>query len=144
MHGFEKMVRDRALQSLNYGIAQCGGFVTVGDLQQFACGWQPAEPEQVASLARRFGIRVRAPCRYRCSSARRPPRPPRSAVLLHRHSVDSYGHSVRSGAFDRSIAKRGLTGPSGVKLLAGHEGFPVGAIKSLRKLLVRIFALKPN
>ena len=45
---------------------------------------------------------------------------------------DSYGHSVRPGAFDASIRKRGLAGPQGVKLLAGHAGFPVGVIKSLR------------
>jgi HK97 family phage prohead protease len=47
-------------------------------------------------------------------------------------SVDSYGHSVRPGAFDQSIRKRGLTGPSGVKLLSAHAGFPVGVIKRLR------------
>jgi HK97 family phage prohead protease len=47
-------------------------------------------------------------------------------------AVDSYGHSVRPGAFDASIRKRGLTGPQGVKLLAGHAGFPIGVIKSLR------------
>ena len=47
-------------------------------------------------------------------------------------ATDSYGHSVRVGAFDASIRKRGLTGPSGVKLLSAHAGFPVGVIKSLR------------
>ena len=55
---FEETVRARTLQSLNYDVAMCGGFITVADLQQYACGWRPAEPEQVASLARRFGIRV--------------------------------------------------------------------------------------
>jgi hypothetical protein len=55
---FEETVRARTLQSLNYNIAMCGGFVTVADLQQWACGWRPAEPGQIASLARRFGIRV--------------------------------------------------------------------------------------
>jgi HK97 family phage prohead protease len=49
-------------------------------------------------------------------------------------SVDSYGHSVRPGAFDASIRTRGLTGPSGVKLLAGHAGFPVGKILELRTI----------
>jgi hypothetical protein len=58
MQGFEKTVRDRALQSLNYGIARCGGFNTVADLQQFAAGWASAAPEQVMSLARRFGIEI--------------------------------------------------------------------------------------
>jgi HK97 family phage prohead protease len=47
-------------------------------------------------------------------------------------SVDSYGHSVRRGAFDDSIRKRGLRGPSGVKLLQGHQGLPVGKITELR------------
>jgi HK97 family phage prohead protease len=46
--------------------------------------------------------------------------------------VASYGHSVRVGAFDASIRKRGLTGPSGVKLLQGHSGLPVGRITELR------------
>jgi hypothetical protein len=58
MDSFETTVRKRCLQSLNYGVAMCGGFNTVADLQQYACGWRPAAPEQVASLARRFGIRV--------------------------------------------------------------------------------------
>lgn len=47
-------------------------------------------------------------------------------------AIDSYGHLVRRGAFDASIARRGLTGPQGVKLLSAHAGFPVGVIKSLR------------
>ena len=47
-------------------------------------------------------------------------------------AVDSYGHSVRAGAFDQSIRNRGRSGPQGVKLLSAHAGFPVGVIKSLR------------
>lgn len=56
---FEESVRRRVLiGALNHATAMCGGFVTVADLQQWACNWRYAEPEQVASLARRFGIRV--------------------------------------------------------------------------------------
>jgi HK97 family phage prohead protease len=46
-------------------------------------------------------------------------------------ATDSYGHSVRRGAFDASIARRGLSGPSSVKLLEGHAGLPVGRITRL-------------
>jgi HK97 family phage prohead protease len=46
-------------------------------------------------------------------------------------AIDAYGHSVRRGAFDASIAKRGLSGPSSVKLLEGHAGLPVGRITRL-------------
>jgi hypothetical protein len=35
-------------------------------------------------------------------------------------STDAFGHSVCAGAFDRSIKAKGLGGPKGVKLLAGH------------------------
>ena len=59
---FEETVRRRVLiGALNHATAMCGGFVTVADLQQWACNWRYAEPEQFASLARRFGIRV-PPC----------------------------------------------------------------------------------
>ena len=46
-------------------------------------------------------------------------------------AVDAYGHSVRRGAFDASIAKRGFSGPSSVKLLEGHQGLPIGRITRL-------------
>ena len=46
--------------------------------------------------------------------------------------TDAYGHSVRVGAFDASIARRGLVGPASVKLLASHTGMPIGRIASLR------------
>jgi phage head maturation protease len=36
-------------------------------------------------------------------------------------STDAFGHSVCAGAFDRSIKAKGLGGPKGVKLLAGHD-----------------------
>jgi HK97 family phage prohead protease len=49
-------------------------------------------------------------------------------------AVDSYGHSVLRGAFDASIARRGLSGPSSVKLLQGHAGLPIGRITSLRTI----------
>ena len=55
---FEQQVRNRALHSLNYETAMCGGFITVADLQQFAAGWSHPAPEQVESLARRFHIPV--------------------------------------------------------------------------------------
>jgi HK97 family phage prohead protease len=47
-------------------------------------------------------------------------------------AVDSYGHSVRVGAFDASIRARGLSGPQSIKLLEGHQGLPIGRITSLR------------
>jgi HK97 family phage prohead protease len=46
-------------------------------------------------------------------------------------ATDSYGHSVRRGAFDASIARRGLSGPQGIKLLQGHSGLPIGRITKL-------------
>lgn len=46
--------------------------------------------------------------------------------------TDSFGHKVLPHAFSGSIAKRGLSGPQGVKLLANHSGMPVGKILSLR------------
>lgn len=46
--------------------------------------------------------------------------------------VDYYGDIVRSGAFDESIAQRGLRGPEGVKLLIQHDaGKPAGTIDVL-------------
>ena len=36
-------------------------------------------------------------------------------------STDAFGHSVCAGAFARSIKAKGLGGPKGVKLLAGHD-----------------------
>jgi HK97 family phage prohead protease len=46
---------------------------------------------------------------------------------------DSYNHIVKTGAFDRSIRARGLTGPKGIKLLLGHNPDKVaGVITSLR------------
>jgi HK97 family phage prohead protease len=48
-------------------------------------------------------------------------------------TVDLYGHKVLKGAFDKSIRKKGLTGPRGVKLLAFHDwSKPAGVIKKLR------------
>lgn len=47
-------------------------------------------------------------------------------------STDLYGHKVMKGAFDESIKKKGLTGPRGIKLLAGHDWHKVaGVIKRL-------------
>jgi HK97 family phage prohead protease len=47
-------------------------------------------------------------------------------------SIDSYGHKVLPGAFDKSIQTKGLRGPRGVKLLMGHDwDKPVGVIKRL-------------
>lgn len=47
-------------------------------------------------------------------------------------STDLYGHKVMKGAFDESIKKKGLTGPRGVKLLAGHDWHKIaGTIKRL-------------
>lgn len=46
--------------------------------------------------------------------------------------IDSYGHKVIKGAFSEAIAKRGLTGPKGIKLLIGHNWNQLGgAIKVL-------------
>jgi HK97 family phage prohead protease len=49
-------------------------------------------------------------------------------------AVDAYGHSVRRGAFDASIAKRGLSGPASVKLLEGHQGLPIGRLTRLHTI----------
>ncbi len=47
--------------------------------------------------------------------------------------MDSYRHVVAAGAFSESIRKRGLTGPTGIKLLLDHDSSkPAGVIKSLR------------
>jgi HK97 family phage prohead protease len=47
-------------------------------------------------------------------------------------STDLYGHKVLKGAFDESIRKKGLSGPRGVKLLAGHNWHQIaGIIKKL-------------
>ena len=46
-------------------------------------------------------------------------------------ATDAYGHSVKAHAFTASIARRGLSGPSSVKLLEGHQGLPVGRITRL-------------
>jgi len=47
-------------------------------------------------------------------------------------ATDLYGHKVAKGAFDESIRKKGLTGPRGIKLLAGHDWHKIaGAIKKL-------------
>jgi HK97 family phage prohead protease len=53
-------------------------------------------------------------------------------------AIDSYGHSVRRGAFDASIARRGLSGPSSVKLLEGHAGLPIGRITRLHTVGVEL------
>lgn len=55
---FEEQVRRRTLFTLNYATAMCGGFNTVADLQQYACGYRAASPDQIWSLARRFQIPV--------------------------------------------------------------------------------------
>jgi HK97 family phage prohead protease len=48
-------------------------------------------------------------------------------------STDLYGHRVMKGAFDKSIRKKGLTGPRGIKLLAHHDwSKPAGVIKKLK------------
>src|ERR1700723_3341467 len=46
-------------------------------------------------------------------------------------STDSHGHRVMPRAFDQSIRRKGLGGPSGVKLLANHTGNPIGVITRL-------------
>ena len=48
-------------------------------------------------------------------------------------ATDLYGHKVLKGAFDKSIRKKGLSGPRGIKLLASHNWEkPAGVIESLR------------
>jgi HK97 family phage prohead protease len=47
-------------------------------------------------------------------------------------ATDLYRHRVLAGAFDRSITRKGLDGPKGVKLLAFHDwSKPAGVIKKL-------------
>jgi HK97 family phage prohead protease len=49
--------------------------------------------------------------------------------------TDLYGHKVLAGAFDKSIRKNGLNGPSGIKLLNHHNMRQVaGNIKSLETI----------
>jgi HK97 family phage prohead protease len=46
--------------------------------------------------------------------------------------LDEYGHVVKTGAFNESIAERGLSGPKGIRLLINHDwGKPAGVIKVL-------------
>lgn len=46
--------------------------------------------------------------------------------------LDSYGHVVEAGAFSAAIAKRGISGPKGIKFLKGHDrDWPIGVIKVL-------------
>jgi HK97 family phage prohead protease len=48
--------------------------------------------------------------------------------------LDLYRHVVARGAFDESIAQKGLTGPTGIRLLHQHEHDRVlGAIKVLEQ-----------
>ncbi len=48
-------------------------------------------------------------------------------------TTDLYGHKVLKGAFDKSIKKKGLTGPRGIKLLAYHDwSKPAGVINTLK------------
>lgn len=48
-------------------------------------------------------------------------------------STDLYGHKVLKGAFDKSIKRKGLTGPRGVKLLVHHDWHkPAGVVKKLK------------
>jgi HK97 family phage prohead protease len=50
-------------------------------------------------------------------------------------ATDLYGHRVLKGAFDESIRKKGLAGPRGVKLLAGHDWHKIaGTIKKLETI----------
>ncbi len=47
-------------------------------------------------------------------------------------SLDSYRHKIVGGAFSKSIARRGLSGPKGIKLLVGHNWDQLsGIIKKL-------------
>ncbi len=43
-------------------------------------------------------------------------------------TVDAMGHVVQAGAFDRSIRTKGLRGPGGIKLLAGHDPEKIAGI----------------
>lgn len=48
-------------------------------------------------------------------------------------ATDLYGHKVLAGAFDKSIRRKGLTGPKGIKLLVHHDWHkPAGVIKKLK------------
>lgn len=48
------------------------------------------------------------------------------------NELDLYCHVVETGAYDKAIAKRGLSGPRGIKLLAQHRmDKPAGVIKVL-------------
>lgn len=42
--------------------------------------------------------------------------------------MDSYGHVVKTGAFDAAISTRGLYGPKSIKLLIGHDWDKLGGV----------------
>ncbi len=63
------------------------------------------------------------------------------AGIASSDDLDLYRHVVMPGAFQDAINKRGLTGPTGIKLLLDHDHTkPAGLIRSLRysggKLLI--------
>lgn len=47
--------------------------------------------------------------------------------------MDLYGHVIETGAFDDSIAKRGLRGPKSIKLLIGHDWRQIGGVITVLK-----------
>jgi hypothetical protein len=49
-------------------------------------------------------------------------------------ATDSYGHRVMPRAFEQSVRRKGLAGPSGVKLLHNHTGNPIGRITRLETI----------
>jgi HK97 family phage prohead protease len=54
--------------------------------------------------------------------------------------LDSYKHVVKTGAFDESIVKKGLTGPKGIKFLVNHDWRKVaGVIKVLKTVGERLW-----
>lgn len=46
--------------------------------------------------------------------------------------TDLYGHKVLRGAFDESIKSKGLNGPTGIKLLGGHD--PQKVVGNIKRL----------
>ena len=81
-----------------------------------------------------------------CPRSHSPPKPSLTALsgVASSETIDAYGHLVKADAFEASIAKRGISGPGGVKLLAFHDPQrPAGRISRLT-LRMASSESKPN
>jgi HK97 family phage prohead protease len=94
------------------------GKVEKGSQGVYNVGFEPANAEELAAVTKALGA-DELPAGYIAGWASTP-------------DIDSYNHKVVAGAFSESIAKRGLNGPKGIKLLIGHSWNQLaGEIKKL-------------